>query len=310
MLYLTTADLNGKKYDKSIVSAKEVIKLLGINEAFESEVIYFRVPASGVKPNKDNAGVFDFQRCLISNEVHGIFQGQGFTLQYTQFPVRPNDNGNLIIKKEIIHQMTDPEWYMSTDSENLEKTLLVYLWKGNQNSPVRTKTNDVYYETYDPEADAKLANQMLKMEMDFFADLQVKMSTSPKAVRILAKGLDSIMSIQNLDSISDSELQLALAKRARQNLTSFKKAWEDSATYEKGLLQDAIDKKIIAFENVNGQTCWVWSDTKEVLVQVSNGIDARLKLKEYMDRNVGTLLAMFEDKLQGKTEGATSKAKK
>ena len=83
MLYLTTASLNGEKYNKTIVSAKEVIDILGIQDSFADDIVYYRVPSEFVKPNRDNEGVYDFQRALIPNEVHGVFKGQSLTLQYT-----------------------------------------------------------------------------------------------------------------------------------------------------------------------------------------------------------------------------------
>lgn len=310
MLYLTTASLNGEKYNKTIVSAKEVIDILGIQDKFDSDIVYFRVPSDYVKPNRDNEGVYDFQRALIPNEVHGVFKGQSLTLQYTPFPAPQGDGGQPIIKKNLIFQMLDPFWYLRTESQEIEKTLMVYLWKGNKNSPVRLDGRDsVYYETYDPEADAKLENQAFQSELDFLFGLKQEMMNDPYLFRVKAKGLDSLLSIPNLTTISDSELELILMKKAKNSLIEFKKAWNDPATAENGTLQDAIDKKVIDLKQVNGIPTWIWSDTKDIMVQVPQGTDARLKLREYFINNIGSVLGILQTKIQSSNLDEKSRAK-
>lgn len=299
MLYLTTASVKGEKYNRTIVSAKEVIDMVGIQDQISSDTVFFRVPATAVKPNRDNEGVFDFRRALISSQVHGVFKGQSYTLEYTDFPAPLSDSGTPLIKKNIVFPIVDPSWYMKTDDQNIEKTLIVFLWKGNKNSPLRIDSrDDVYYETYDPEADAKLENQAFQSQMDFLFEMKQQFQDNPYMVRVRAKGLDNILSIPNLDTISDSELELKLMKKASTDLKEFKKAWNDPATAEKGTLQDAIDKKVIVLTSVNGIQTWIWADNKEQLVQVPQGIDARLKLREYFINNIATTLGILQTKLE------------
>ena len=296
MLYLTTASIKGEKYNRTIVSPKELISMLGVEDDLKNDTLFFRVP--NVRPNRDNEGVFDFSRALISSQVHGVFNGQSLSVEYTEFPAPLSDTGTPLIKKNVIYPMVDPFWYLKTDDQNIEKTLMVYLWKGNKNSPIRLQNSDIYYETFDPEAQAKLENQAFQSQMDFLFELKTQMKEDPYIVRVKAKGLDAILSLPNLETISDSELELVLMKKASSSFAEFKKAWYDPATAEKGTLQDAIDKKVIVLAQVNGLSTWVWADNKEQLVQVPQGSDARLKLREYFINNIGTVLGILQKKIE------------
>jgi len=309
MLYLTAA-LNGKKYNRDIVSSHELIDLFGIKDVFEVETVCFRVPQDQVRPNRDNEGVFDFKRLMIKNRINGVYQGQSVAVEYTPYAVVADEKGNLNIRKSIIYNIQDPMWYSFTDSDNLEKTLMMYLSPENKNSPIRQASNDVYFETYSPEIEAKIANAALDAELDFLLELKQAIKDDILAVKQKAKGLEANLSIANIDKISDDEFQQAFIRKAKDNIKAFKLAWADPATSERGLLQDAIEKNVVEFKSVNGLPTWVWRHSQESLVVVPQGTDARLKLRTYFNDNMSTILPIVQEQLGNGVLDAKTRNKK
>ena len=308
MLYLT-GSFNGKKYDQSVVSAQEVIDILGIQEPFKEKAIYFRIPKSQVRPDKDNEGVKIHRRPIINTHVNGAYKGSGFTLRYSKYAVNPTAEGRLIIPRTYLHFVTDPEWWMWTNDDDIEKTLMVFLSANNSSSPIRNKnTDDVYFESYIPTEEAKIALQANKARRDYIRSIEDALKADFEAVKQKAKGLDGTFAIGDIQNLTNDEFELRLLDLVERDTEGFKKQWIDTAVAERGLLQDAIDKKIIDCKPIDNILTWFWVETNDKITYVPQGSDARLKLREYFLNNQSTMLPLLENAL--KKENLDEKSRK
>lgn len=305
MLYLTTA-AKGKSYNTTIVSAKEVIEMLGepTKSVFDDSVVHFK--PTDIKPDRDNAGELNFTRALIPNRIDGVFDGQSFTLQYTAFAA-PIVGGSPKINKTIIYQVNDPKFWRHTDSQNIEMTLMLYLFVGNQQSPLRTERNYATYTSYSPKQKANEDLQILRNRRSLIGELEKQIQNDVESVRRKAKGLEGELAIAGIETITANEFELAIMTIAESKMTAFKTAWEDVNTAERGLLRDAIDKRIIRLDQSFGQNAWVWSSSGEVIVAVPHGSDTFLTLRQFFTSNYERFYPLLDAAMGGKS---VAKAKK
>lgn len=150
----------------------------------------------------------------------------------------------------------------------LDLALFLYLSKKNKQSPFRKDGESAIwsYEFVDRQG---IAKQTIGRGDAMLEALSHAKKSKGQDLRMVAKG----MGIEDVDGMSELQIQAALSDLALVNPTLYLSKVNKQTTKMEGLVLDAVDKNIFKLDETMGTPKWLWavgSDKGQLVCEVTN----------------------------------------
>lgn len=247
MLRVTASDINGKSYDKELVSADKLAEMFGI-----------KVPSKKMEFHLGNALThtdrFGQNRraegLTVKPRIASEYKGSFVVIEYFERRVEPNANGTekSLLPRSISVTNSSRKGNISDDGRGREKAVLLALRPDCETSPLYKKGSLSRFKLHNPEVVAEAVMETNKAKFRAWKRIHDG-DIGATQLAIIAAG----MGIKT-NGRTFTEIKADLENKAAFNPSNFEAKSDDRATLSLGLIKRCRDLNVISFVSRSGKS--------------------------------------------------------
>ena len=254
MLRVTSADINGKSYDKTIVSADKLAEMFGIN--VPTSRMEFHLSKSLTHTDR-----FGQQRraegLIVKPKVSGVFNGNFVVIEYYERMLDPKTPGGVqrLSPRSINVTNHSRKGSISDAQRGREMAVLLALRSDCETSPFYKKGTDSRFRLYNPEVAAEARISTNKKKFNAWSRIH-NGEIGATQLAIIAAGMGIKTKGQTF-----TEIKADLENKAAMNPDAFERKSDDRALLSLGLVKRCRDLNVIYFAPRSGKVYLVIDET-------------------------------------------------
>lgn len=245
-------------------------------------------------PSRDLNGNYVTKRKIAGVPQYSIFVPKlGYEVRVRMAQTQRKEKDDFVYSPKIVTMDPGEDGVSQINDE--QEFAFWYLHPWNGTSPFHQSNAPVYFRYKDNEASSKIENDFEEAKINALGYIIGNYAKTTKQLRSIAKGLNFV----GVDDMSDEFLKKQLRAKALENPIEFVNKVESREIIFSGQVQDAIDKGILATQNLNGMLRW-YLNGKEIL-PIAYGMDSLAVLKE----ELSSKWYLYSDEIQRSLNGTT-----